>query len=755
MKNFFILLFLVCCLTQCKEDEIDVPLFCDLTDCGDHGTCNEAEEKCDCEIGWFGETCEMAILEDGFIEFDISYNIVKMVADKERPYIYALEENNNALLIINKSTKLIEKTIEIGMGPIELDIDKNNNTMCIANKLSNTISIIDLNLMELSQSISTPTERLHRVSFWGNDKLLFVDCCQHENLQHYDLVTEEFSNEILKVFQTYSDSWSNVRMATNADKTEMFIVDNYVSREMIAKFKYYIDQPALIEESPEYNVFGLNKEDNSNVVISGDESYIFCNAHKLLYQNMNSDLGIFGEDIYVSNYDGSLVIGQEKIWNGNDFSEILKLPISSTVMTLDPDDQTLYLYHKDSLANRIMFYDLTLLENCISHVLNPSLELICDSTIVLNPLDISANGIGLTWMPTESENVETYSVFHSTNLSEDFTQIAALNSDASPSYTDPNFKFGVRNFYKIIALLDNGETIESNVESGIFEGENIDLGFSIEKMKLDKERPYIYALDKINGNLLFINRTNTNVEKMIYVGANPVDMDISKDNMLLYIVLRYEKKIAVIDLETQEKTDEFSVETQYDDDYLYRIATMGDQYLIVAEEDQTIDVLMIDTETQADHQNIDFASIKEAGLITNSEKDVLFITESGTTGSSIHRLNLVNESLSYDQESTSSTNFETRDACISGNDDYIFYNRYKLNSSDLTPTNDQRFSESIISCTYDGNIAFGQKYIWNTLNFTIIDSMPFSSNLKVLSPDEEILYIYNNSNSKIYLHDMN
>ena len=46
--------------------------------------------------------------------------------------------------------------------------------------------------------------------------------------------------------------------------------------------------------------------------------------------------------------DGTIAIGESKIWNADDFSIISNLPLESEIMELDFDNETLYIYDINS-----------------------------------------------------------------------------------------------------------------------------------------------------------------------------------------------------------------------------------------------------------------------------------------------------------------------------------------------------------------------------------------------------------------------
>ena len=83
----------------------------------------------------------------------------------------------------------------------------------------------------------------------------------------------------------------------------------------------------------------------------------------------------------------------------------------------------------------------------------------------------------------------------------------------------------------------------------------IPINSTLSDLVADPIRPYFYVSDSGNNAVLMISTENNTVEKSIWVGSNPKDMDISSDGSALYVALSGASDIAVVDLETQTKTD--------------------------------------------------------------------------------------------------------------------------------------------------------------------------------------------------------
>lgn len=372
-------------------------------------------------------------------------------------------------------------------------------------------------------------------------------------------------------------------------------------------------------------------------------------------------------------------------------------------------------------------------------------------SVTLSPLDITGSGLELSWTSSTEPTFANYKILRSENSTGPFEVIEVISDVNTTSYIDSGLGFGQFYYYQIVVVVSDGEESVSNIESALFEGENINLGVNIVRMILDPSRPYIYALDQINNSLLFINKNSKSVEKTIFVGSSPSDIDINLDNSKAYVANYGSSQIAVIDLETQEKIDDIFVDTQAGtwDGNPYRLSCLAGDKLCYTSEDQWNNLKVVDANTGAFISVT--ASVYQPGLLTNSAQNQLFVTESGSSGSEAIRFNFDGTTLDQVSSSSSQINYSgIRDACISDDDLVLFYNGNKLLTNNLQ-SNLGTFSEKIIDCNSDGSIGIGEENIWNAETFSIIKPLPVSSDIIRLDHDDNTIYIYDTNSSKIYI----
>lgn len=372
--------------------------------------------------------------------------------------------------------------------------------------------------------------------------------------------------------------------------------------------------------------------------------------------------------------------------------------------------------------------------------------------VTLESIESTSTGLMLEWSASQEAAFSQYAILRSEDPLGPFEVTEVISDIGNTGHLDENVMFGKRYYYQIRVDVQDGDQSFSNMESAVFEGEHINIGVKVERMMIDETRPFLYALDRINNTLIFVNTTERTVEKTIFVGSSPTDMDINTDNTRLYVANYGSNQIAVINLDTQEKIDDLTVDTEAGtwSGNPYRIVCMGNDKLAYTSEDQHNNIKLVNAQTGELIFVTTGASVYESGLLTSPNESILYATESGSTGSSVVRFDLVNDMLVRKEASERSTNFGTRDACISADGIYIFYNRFKLLTGNLL-TNLGSFSEYIHACNADGSIAIGSSNIWDANNFSIIQPLPLTSEIMVLGTNDHTLYIYDETSSKIYI----
>jgi len=368
--------------------------------------------------------------------------------------------------------------------------------------------------------------------------------------------------------------------------------------------------------------------------------------------------------------------------------------------------------------------------------------------ISLDPLTKDTNGINLTWTVT-SGSFSTLRVYRS-QANGSFALIDILQDPTRVQYRDETVQMGVVYGYRIGGVPASGGEVLSNTQS-ITAGVFIALGSQVETMMVDRTRPYLYALDRVNNSLHFVNLTTNTVDKTIFVGSQPADIDINAANTTLFVANFGSTEIAVVDLEMQAKTGSLLVDTAGGvwDGNPYRLACAAGDTLAFTSLDQWNDIKLVNALTGA--RLDDQGTLYEPDLAATPDGASVYVGESGISSSTLTRFDIVGGKLSSVDVSGDAGGYSTREVIVSRNGTYVFYAGKKYLAKNLKSVLGT-FSEPIVAATSDGGIAIGSKNIFDGTTFSVKKLLPISASVVAISSDDSTLYLYDTTSSNIYVY---
>src|SRR5690554_5658322 len=148
--------------------------------------------------------------------------------------------------------------------------------------------------------------------------------------------------------------------------------------------------------------------------------------------------------------------------------------------------------------------------------------------VVLEPIEVVDNEMHLEWTQTVETNFYNYRVYREEQSG--FTLIGTINDINTTSFIDDDVNIGIEYNYQIGLYLGGGTELLSNIETGFFEEEHIDIGTGIDMLLNDPNNSMLYGLDTDNNSLLFIDTELGEVVNTIYVGSAPADMDFGPED---------------------------------------------------------------------------------------------------------------------------------------------------------------------------------------------------------------------------------
>src|SRR6185437_15759841 len=366
-------------------------------------------------------------------------------------------------------------------------------------------------------------------------------------------------------------------------------------------------------------------------------------------------------------------------------------------------------------------------------------------SLVLSTPTKDLSGVNLSWAATPANAFATYRIHRNS------TVINILQDGTAVKYSDQTITLGTSYSYQIGGVTAGGAEVLSNTQT-IVAGVYIDVGSQIERMMADPTRPYLYGVDKVNNSLHFINLTTNTVEKTIYVGSSPTDLDINLEGTTLYVANFGSTQIATVDIASQTASSIF-VDTTVGtwEGNPYRLACTTGDTLVYTSEDQWNDLKLVNALTGASLGST--GSIYEPDLVASPDGTSVYVGESGISTAYLYRYDIVNSALTSVDQSAGINSFTSATVLMTKDGQYIFYAGQKFLAKNLKSVLGT-FSETIAAINSDGSLAIGAAHIFDGTTFAATRATPVSTSTMVVSPDDKTLYLYDTTTSRIYIYGL-
>jgi DNA-binding beta-propeller fold protein YncE len=344
-------------------------------------------------------------------------NIVKMAADYQRPYIYALQPpafsgQNGQLLFINTTTGNIDKVLPTGLNPVDLSVSYGEGRLYIASAGEDAVYVVDLNTQTVLPPLILSTADIYKVNAGKPGQLITEGLDQW--IYAY-LVNTTNGSTLVTAFYREGDG--------QFDPTGRYYYhsDDNISSAAITKFDMSADTFASVVAAGGAYYYG-----SRNIVMSADGTRIFWTG--MIYDaNLNS-LGNLGEEIYATTAHGDLAFGGQHVFNVNNGQSIYTLPFSTSIIAVSGDQQKVFLFN--STTKQLTVISMSSIAAVPGPGLNPTPA---DASVVNPPLRV------VSWTP--SPLALTYRVFLGTNpasvASADTNSTLYLGTTSSNAFTLP------------------------------------------------------------------------------------------------------------------------------------------------------------------------------------------------------------------------------------------------------------------------------------------------------------------------------
>jgi YVTN family beta-propeller protein len=366
--------------------------------------------------------------------------------------------------------------------------------------------------------------------------------------------------------------------------------------------------------------------------------------------------------------------------------------------------------------------------------------------IVLQTPTADTNGVNLTWSSTAT--FQSFRIFRASDPGGAFAVINIVNDPKVGTYRDETVQLGGMYRYRINGATSSGGDVVSNVQS-ISAGISIALNSQVEVMRVDPKRPYLYAVDKVNNSVHFVNLTTNTVEKKIFVGSSPTDLDINAAGTEAYVANSGSTEIAVIDLATRVKSRSVLVDpgTTYMPGNPYRVVCTTGDTLVWAPMYSSGTLRLVNALTGATLTTSAYNSSYGTGLTASPDGTHVYST--GYNG--VLRYDIVGATLK--QVDTSNDSYGSSYAIITKSKDgmFIFAGPKKVLAANLKSLLGT-FPEAIQASNLDGSVVVGATRIYDGATFAAKATLPLSMSLVAFSADDKTLYLYNSATSRIFVY---
>jgi len=736
-------------------------------------------------------------------------NITKMTADLQRPYIYALQPpalsgQNGQLLFINTTTGNIDKTLPIGINPVDLTIHYGENRLYIASWTENATYVVDLASQTLLPPLHLGTDvykinagKPGQIITEGEDQWIYVN-----------LISTADGTTIANGFFREGDG--------EFDPTGHFYYhgDNNISGAGITKYDMSANTFSSVASAGGHYYYG-----SRNVVMSADGTRIFWTG--AAYDANLNDLGYLGEEIYATTAHGDLALGGQHVFNSRNGQTLYTWPFSSSVMAVSGDQQKVFLYN--STSNQIVSIPMS----SIASVPGPGLNPTPANGAVINPplpqVSWTVSPFALSYQVYLGTNAAVVAaantnsaIYLGTTTSNSFSLSTSVNPGSTYFWRVDSVGFsgvttGAVWSFTVSALTVTPQTLSLNGVTGLpilpqtisltaplatawnltvaqpwmsaltsngvtpssvtlnFNTTNLTAGLYTNQLTLsangivlqlpvtlqlfdlnaskivaDPNRNYIYVLHPGSGNLadafLLFLNTDTGVVEKV------IPIGINPTDMT---VNRFEDRLYVSNWQhNQTRVVDLKTQTELTplalgtDIYMINAGIAG--RIITEGEDQWIAVNIVDTATGNVVGSMPWPE-REGDGETDPSGTVYYHSDNNISNAHIHKEQIVNDSAT-EVASSNQHPYGTRNLVLSADGSRLFWNGYVY---DKNLTELGLLGAEIYACSTNGAIAFGSQQAFDTATKLVIYNLPVSSSVQIVDRLNQRLWYFNSTTHRV------
>ncbi|HXT11629.1 MAG TPA: immunoglobulin domain-containing protein [Candidatus Angelobacter sp.] len=735
-------------------------------------------------------------------------NIVKMAADGQRPYIYALQApalsgQSGLVLFINTSTGNIDNALPIGINPVDLTINYGEGRLYIASWGEDATYVVDLNSQTLLPPLHLGTD-VYKINAGKPGRIMTEGEDQWIGVNLIDTTTGN-------VLDPMSEREGDGEMDPTG--TIYYHCDNNISDAYIHKIQITNDVGTEVAGSNQHP-YG-----SRNLVLSPDGTTLFWQGY--VYDANLNELGSLGEQIYATTAHGDLALGSQHVFNSHNGQILYTWPFSATVMAVSGDQQKVFLYN--STSSQIMTIPMSSIATLPGPGLNPTPA----NGSVINPP-----------LPQVSWTVSPFALSYQVYLGASASAVAAADTN-SPLYLGTT----TSNSFSLPASVNPGSTYYWRVDSVGFSGvttgavwsftvssvtvtpQTISLsgvaGLPILPQTISLTAPLaaswnltvaqpwlsVSASSGVTPSSVTLNFNTTNLAPGIYTNqiafsANGITLQLPvtvqlfslnaskmvadpnrdyiyvlhpgsgtlSDAFLLFLntdtgivekvipiginptdmaINRFEDRLYVSNWQhAQTHVVDLKTQTELSPLLLgtdvYKINPGIAGRMITEGEDQWIAVNIVDTATGSVVGSMPYPE-REGDGETDPSGTVYYHCDNNISDAHVHKEVIVND-VATEAAASNQHPYGTRNLVLSADGTRLFWNSYMYDTNlvELGP-----LGAEIYACTTDGSIAFSDHQAFDTTTRLAVYTLPVTSTVKVVDRLNQRLWYFNPATSQI------
>jgi len=267
-------------------------------------------------------------------------NITKMVADRQRPYLYAIQPpdfsgQGGLLHFININNGNIDKSLTIGINPVDLSINQAEGRLYIASWTETWTYVVDLETQTLLPSLNLGTDvfkinagRQGRLITEGEDQWIYAN-----------LINTTDGVSLASAFFREGDG------AFDPTGRYYYHVDNNSSGAGISKYDTISDTFSGVASSGTRGSYYGSR----NLVISSDGSRLFWT--RVVFDADLVSYDMVPDEVYSCSTNGRVAFGATQAFDSQTRQAIYNLPAPTTVSIVDGRNQRFWYFANGALGS--------------------------------------------------------------------------------------------------------------------------------------------------------------------------------------------------------------------------------------------------------------------------------------------------------------------------------------------------------------------------------------------------------------------